>query len=119
MPDAFFRLGTALFLLAETQNVVGRDVVEVRQIDEVSDGHFAGSALIPGIHGLGSSNELCYLLLGQVVVFSEITHDSLIVSHDTYLLPLFSFQVPKQILPNYGRHTEHDDPPGTEVFRLV
>ena len=63
----------------ETQQIVGADAVILAECDQMVDGQFVGPALIPGIHGLGSPQDLCDLRLGFVGIFPQVPQNADIV----------------------------------------
>lgn len=56
-------------------------MVQVGQLDEDVPRQLLGAGLDVAVLPLGDANGVCYLLLGQVVVFSHIFHS---ISHTSF-----------------------------------
>ncbi len=54
----------------------------------MADGHFVCAPFIPGVHSLGCAEIICNLLLGSVMIFSEIS-DSCSILHGSAFVNCF------------------------------
>ena len=55
-------------LLIAAQQIVGADVVILRQLDQMPHRQLIGAPLVPGVHGLGRAQHIGNLLLCFVVI---------------------------------------------------
>lgn len=62
---------SAQFVRSGAEEIIGGYVIESAQDNQVVNGHFVGAPLIAGIHGLGRTQHLGDLRLGQVVIFPQ------------------------------------------------
>lgn len=67
--SCFSSFVTAVRLRAE--DVVCGNIIEFTQSYKMSDGHFVGTAFIPGVHGLRGTKDLGNVCLGKIVILSE------------------------------------------------
>ena len=71
--DILRRFLPVKFVRRGIQKIIGGYIIELAKRNEVPHGHFIGTALITGIHCLGCAENICNLLLGQVIIFAQTT----------------------------------------------
>ena len=97
-------------LVRSPQDIIRRNLIIVRELNQMPNRKLVGTALISCIHGLRCSDDLRNLSLRFVVVFSQITKSSLIVHGKIAHGDLISKHMPiKRSAKEAGAQQSEDD----------
>ncbi len=61
-----------LFAVIQSEYIIGTDVIELAEFDQVPDREFVSVSFVTCIHGLGDAKIGCDVLLGIIRIFSQI-----------------------------------------------
>ena len=71
-------------VVGAAEDVVGGDAVVAAKGQQMADGQLVGAALVAGVHGLGGAEDFGDLLLGFIVVFTEVAEAFGVVHKNSY-----------------------------------
>ena len=63
-----------ILFLIQAENVVCWNIIKLTKLNEMSYGHFVDTFFIARINLLSSFQNICYFLLGVIVIFSQISY---------------------------------------------